>query len=128
MHLWYDRDGNKITAQEWERLAIDFNYVRVARTRVTPMVGEHAVGATHPGGEVSTRWMGTHMGILDGGPPLIFETMVFLRNTNQVVRSSREDQARAAHETEVCRLIAEVCCPVIEEIQDVGLPAGEGEK
>jgi hypothetical protein len=61
--MYLDRVGNPITLGRWMDLHGDPTYARVALTEI--------------GGvwQVSTIWLGTNHG--HGGPPLIFETMVF---------------------------------------------------
>lgn len=60
---WYDRQGRPITMEEAEPLLIDVAYKRVAVTEIGPYT-------------VSTVWLGLDHNYR-GGPPLIFETMVF---------------------------------------------------
>lgn len=75
MHLWldvenphvgyYDRCGNRIPMVRWTELHQDWGYKRVAETFVAGVW------------RVSTVWLGLDHGLFSGGPPVIFETMVF---------------------------------------------------
>lgn len=61
---YYDKDGSPLAMLEWAKKFEDKVYSRVAET-------------TLPNGTwISTVWMGRNHSY-DGGPPLIFETMVF---------------------------------------------------
>src|SRR3954469_8347570 len=59
----YDRQGNEIDMMTWGQLHNDPVYKRVAEAHVGPLW-------------VSTVWLGLDHGF-GGGPPVIFETMVF---------------------------------------------------
>ena len=61
---WYDKQGNVISMYEACRLKGDESYSRVAEDTIGPYW-------------VSTVWLGLDHGFMRGGPPLIFETMVF---------------------------------------------------
>lgn len=63
MIVHYDREGKPISMMEWGRLLANETYKRVAEAQVGPYW-------------VSTVWLGIDHGF-GGGPPLIFETMVF---------------------------------------------------
>ena len=65
---WYDRAGNPISLDEWVRLRGTPGYTIVARTDLGPLY-------------VSTVWLGLDHGHGYGGPPIIFETMVFETET-----------------------------------------------
>ncbi len=81
---FYDRSGEPIEMEEWVRL-IEAGDVQVATTPTED-------------GIVSTVWVGIDMGF-GGGPPLIFESMVFGNTMNQEqVRYETEEDARAGHE------------------------------
>ncbi len=60
---YYDRNGDEITQLEWGLKIQDWDYKIVRQTEVMGL-------------EVSTVWMGINSSI-GGGPPVIFETMVF---------------------------------------------------
>ena len=65
MVAWYDRQGNVIDMWEASRLGADPAYKRVAEDTIGPYW-------------ISTVWLGFDHGFMSGGPPLIFETMVFM--------------------------------------------------
>ena len=60
---YYDRQGNPLTLMQWAKLVENFDYKVVAQTEV---------GFDR----VSTIWLGLNHNWW-GGPPLIFETMIF---------------------------------------------------
>lgn len=82
--LYYDRDGSPLDLMEWaEKFTPDRQ--RVAKTTI----GE---------AEISTVWLGLDHSF-SGGPPLIFETMVFGGPLDQEQdRYTTEEKARAGHE------------------------------
>lgn len=84
---FYDRAGNPITdADRFELIASDPNYKRVAETDL-----DHYW--------VSTVWLGLdHQ--WDDGPPLIFETMVFAKDSAGEIDFSGEDSDRYSTEAE----------------------------
>lgn len=63
--MYYDRAGNGITLRQWVELRNITDYIIVAKTEVGDL-------------EVSTVWLGIDHSFL-GGPPIIFETMIFQR-------------------------------------------------
>lgn len=65
---YYDRKGQPIELMEWGGLLKDINYKRVGETDLPD------------GRRVSTVWLGLDHGF-GGGEPLIFETMVFGRDS-----------------------------------------------
>lgn len=65
MSEFYDRDGRSIDMMEWTRL------MRTNRHIAFDLVGDHNEHT------VSTVWIGIDHRFGLGGPPLIFETMVF---------------------------------------------------
>ena len=94
MSLYYDRQGNPITMATWAETAEDISRKRVA---------EATVGRLW----VSTVWLGLDHGFGDG-PPLIFETMIFAvdgEDVNWTVeyceRYSTEAATLAGHERAV---------------------------
>lgn len=103
---YYDRAGNPLTLREWAALIEKRHYQRVAFTKV----GE--------GVEVSTVWLGLNHRFVTTGPPLIFETMVFVtleepevafgrtmdKAGTEVYRWSSEGQALAGHDQVVAEL------------------------
>jgi hypothetical protein len=92
MSRYYDRQGKSIDAGEWGRLSAIPEYKRVASTKGS-------------GRWVSTIWLGLDHG-WGGGPPLIFETMVFAVDKGGDVnwgdldadRYATEEEAKAGHE------------------------------
>lgn len=105
MSGWYWRDGT---------LALPFGVplddpawldtMRAIREKLTDMDYKVVAQETLDTGYwVSTVWLGLDHNFLRGGPPLIFETMVFMdrgecRETVDCERYSTEDEARHGHE------------------------------
>ena len=91
---YYDRQGQPMTMRQWAGRFHDVEYKRVRLTYLDD------------GTEISTAWLGLdHQ--FGAGPPLIFETMVFLpgpdadgRRTaaDECERYSTEAEAIAGHE------------------------------
>lgn len=73
MGLWFDADAKPISLRQWATLLGDDRYKILAQTWITDDI------------QVSTVWLGLdygHVRYLPGhedDPPLIFETMVFVR-------------------------------------------------
>jgi hypothetical protein len=85
MSRYYDRSGKPMTMTDWAEKFDDFDYRRVALTRLE-------------GGEVSTVWLGLNHRFGDG-TPLIFETMVFGGKMDQECnRYSNEQDAIRGHQ------------------------------
>jgi len=63
---YYDREGNSITMSEYAEKHQDMSYKVVARTNTSY-------------GDVSTVWLGINHAFMGEGPPVIFETMIFIR-------------------------------------------------
>jgi hypothetical protein len=91
-NLFYNRDGNPISTQEWATLHKHLAYLRIARTTVSS-----AADLTKTF-DVSTVWLGLDHSFRNG-PPLIFETMVFAEGSSDLAcrRYSTEAQAREGH-------------------------------
>lgn len=90
--MYYDRQGNQISVEEWLRLFDDGVYKRIAKDQVDEY-------------EVSTVWLGLDHSFM-GGPPLIFETTLFGdgdRN-NDMWRYSTEQEAIEGHASVVAGL------------------------
>ena len=89
---YYDRQGNRISMQEWAKKFNDRIYQRVTETTLSD------------GKWVSTIWLGLNHQWRDG-PPLIFETMVFPSKGNSTDldcdRYSSEEEALAGHKAMV---------------------------
>jgi hypothetical protein len=62
--MYYDRSGTPLELMAWAMLHKDMTYKIVVKTDVGPYT-------------VSTVWLGADHQFFDGGPPLIFESMVF---------------------------------------------------
>ena len=93
---YYDREGKPLELFAWASLFEDIPYKRIAKD-VLP-----------DGTEVSTVWLGLDHNFGFGGPPLIFETMVFaatedgsLGDELATERYATEEQAKAGHEAMV---------------------------
>lgn len=82
MSAYLDKLGKQLTPDEWCRLTEDVDYRRIADT------------TTKTGIRVSTVWLGLDHNY-NGGPPEIFETMVF--PNEDCFRFSTENEARAKH-------------------------------
>jgi len=88
--LFYDRDGNPMTADEWALRFEDYEGRIVGKTEIGPY-------------EVSTMWLGIDQSWGMGGPPLPFETMVFCAGEQDghefdCIRYATEADARAGHD------------------------------
>jgi len=90
--LWYDRQGRPVSIDQIEELLSDPSYKIVRRYEAD-------------GWLVSTVWLGLDHRLLGGGPPLIFETMVFAPGYRQdwmpeeyCERYPTEDAAIAGHD------------------------------
>jgi hypothetical protein len=83
MSDYFDREGNPIKLMDWAKRFEDLEYRRVAWDGLPS------------GGYVSTVWLGLNHAF-GGGPPLIFETMVFPECTI-CERYATEEDARAGH-------------------------------
>jgi hypothetical protein len=116
----YDREGHLITIEKFDELLGDPHYVRVAETDVGPYW-------------VSTVWLGLDHSF-GGYPPLIFETMVFVRDEARednrrmlfdldATRYPTEHEARVGHE-DVCTLIR---ATLVEDPFELGEEAHETE-
>lgn len=85
--MFYDREGNPISVERFGELVEEHGvaYKQVAMT---------TVGRTM----VSTVWLGLDHNY-SGGPPLIFETMIFGGpNDGDMWRYATEEEAKAGHE------------------------------
>jgi hypothetical protein len=88
---YYDRSGQPISMAEWLEKLEDLSYKLLDRTSLTG------------GGFVSTVWLGLDHGYVLGGPPVIFETMVFDAPgiDGAQYRYTTEAEAHAGHATVV---------------------------
>lgn len=74
--MWFNRDGEPITVEEWGELReSDSEYFRVAEDNLEAVSFD---GEWYSMLWVSTVWLGINHNYGDG-PPLIFETMVFVQ-------------------------------------------------
>ena len=96
---YYDKEGRPLDQRSAWELLEDWDYKRVDSTDVGPYW-------------VSTVWLGLDHRYSGDGPPLIFETMVFLKGERDdeehvglqdidVVRYSSLEQAQEGHQTMV---------------------------
>jgi hypothetical protein len=97
---WYDRQGNVISMERWSELHVDESYLRVAQDTIGPYW-------------ISTVWLGLDHGFMRGGPPIIFETMVFANDEVRgdapllefdMDRYATEEEAKAGHDA-MCLLV-----------------------
>ena len=82
----FDRNGQPMSRQDWYRKLSDMDYKVIAKTNLPD------------GRQVSTVWLGLDHSY--GGPPLIFETMVFrdhIAVDGIQERYSTEAEARIGH-------------------------------
>lgn len=92
MSDYIDRNGKEITLEEWGKLMEN----KAARSVALDVI-DHV--------RVSTVWLGLDHQHTPGGPPLIFETMVFGgENDDYCRRYSTEAEAIAGHKA-VCDAI-----------------------
>ena len=66
---YYNRSGEPITLEEWGRMILQKKHKNVQQTNVGPYL-------------VSTVWLGNDHNWDNEGPPIIFETMIFDRTTD----------------------------------------------
>lgn len=85
-HLYYGREGEPISQAEWVSCFEDLGYCHVGMT---------AVGEA----EVSTVWLGLDHSMGLGGPPIIYESLVFGGELDgQGERYATLEAAEAGHE------------------------------
>ncbi len=88
---YYDKDGSEISILEWGQKMQDPKYKIVAKTKVRKAL-------------VSTVWLGINHQF-GTGPPLIFETMVFGENEEDITeRYSKLKAAEMGHHFIVAKL------------------------
>jgi len=114
MDIWFDRQANPIDAATANERLMDRDYSRVGLTRVT--------SASNPNVSymVSTVWLATNYNFL-GGPPILFETMVFGGGEGQDQSQWRwgtEVQAEAGHAEIVATVAATVDDALVEDLAD----------
>ncbi len=89
MSIFYDMEGRELSMEEWAKtFDSDFTSTRVIERTTLP--GDILV---------STVLLGIDHNFSDEGPPLIFETMVFAENENDLDmrRYSTKEEAKAGH-------------------------------
>lgn len=108
---WYDRRGQRLSAEEADRLYGDADYKRVARTEIISAADPKAMFT------VSTVWLGLDHGWGDG-KPLIFETMVFGGSMADELcqRYSTEAEAEAGHREVVATVAATVQDEIVTDL------------
>lgn len=107
---YYDRDGAVIDRERWSRL-FSPDYQRVALTAITDAAD---VSKTF---EVSTVWLGIDHA-WNGGPPVIFETMVFGGDgsaDDDCRRYCTEDEAKQGHAASVLTVAASLTDPIVTD-------------
>lgn len=122
--MFYAKNGDEITREQWASLFEDDSYKRVAVTHF------------ESGRWVSTIWLGMDHSFRPGGDEgiLIFETMVFNGDGTMIdeymERYSTEEQARAGHKRieEMVQLLQEVKAPDLEEETQEGESCPTSEK
>jgi hypothetical protein len=86
---YFDRDGNQITTEEFDKKRSDIEYQRVGLFE-TLANGEKI--------SVATIWVGMNQSFVPNADPVIFETMVFGgRNNGLCRRYSTELEALVGH-------------------------------
>lgn len=118
LELYYDRDAVPVPMQRWSELYGDMANRRVRFTKI--------VSRTDPGRafDVSTVWLGLDHN-WGGGPPLIFETMVFAAGDLRDLdcrRYATLQGAEAGHVEVVCEVAATVTDPIVTDVEDPGAP------
>lgn len=109
---YYDRTGGPIDLFEWARLTEDDEYRRIGHAVVCDAADPSKAY------RVSTIWIGIDTAL---GPPMIFETLVFGKESEQVrgARYATEDQAREGHTAMVVSVCAELTDPVVVDAEDI---------
>lgn len=109
MNIWFDRQGNPLDSATANTLLLDEDYKRIGLTCIR--------STTDPGADylVSTVWLGVNTNFL-GGPPILFETMVFRAGEypHGPWRWGTEEQAAAGHEEIVLSVAATVTDAVVQ--------------
>jgi hypothetical protein len=84
-NLYFDKDGSPLSSFEFAALFESTDYRRIAWDEIPPH------------GYISTVWLGLDHNFRGSGPPIIFETMVFLHEAEskvQVRYATLEDAIR----------------------------------
>ncbi len=103
--LYFNKEGQPISHDEWASLFEDWDYRIVARDEIpTRQASGERVTA-----RVSTVWLGINYRYDDSGPPIIFETMVFEGALDgEMWRYDTEQAALAGHIRAVEMVKAEI--------------------
>lgn len=111
--IWFDKHGQPIDAATANDLLGDMAYKRVALTEVTSHTDPDI---KH---RVSTVWLGANHNF-SGGPPILFETMVFGPDDadEYMVRYSTEDEARTGHAETVTLVAATVPDEIVTDLEE----------
>ena len=91
MDCYFDKLGRAITLMEWAALMQDLGYIRIGLSKL---------GHGPSKKRLSTVWMGLNHSLVDHGPPVIFESMLFQTVTWCELgswRTSTVEDARATH-------------------------------
>lgn len=89
--MYYDRQGKKISCEEWMEYCNSEEYRVVKQDLVNHRL-------------ISTVWVGMDMNIITGSDPLIFETMIFLE---QLVDNGRTPKNLDKYSQYICRYSTE---------------------
>lgn len=107
---YYDMDGNPMSMEEWAEY---YGHDR--------HIGSTYIRRRHKTFYVSTVWLGLDHGFgWEGGPPIIFETMVFERglfNDLDMARYATKEQARVGHRRMVAAVRTWRVEPVVKSKQ-----------
>ena len=103
---YYDKSVNPIDFDAFAALKYDADgnvsaYARIGLDRIDDSVSAYArigLDRIDDSVEVSTVWLGLNHAFMPGGPPLIFETLIFGgRHDGELQRYSTESEALAGH-------------------------------
>ena len=108
---YYDPDGKPMDLMEWAAFMDAKHTARCAAPNgeSRPEDDPTRIGSDHLDGDVwvSTVWLGLDHNLYRGGPPLIFETMIFGGDHNEEQwRYSTKEQAKTGHDRVVAALRA----------------------
>lgn len=120
--MWYDRDGKELTQDEYGLLKYGTpEYRRVGLTKVQDLANPAREY------EVSTVWLGLNHAHF-GGPPVIFESMVFTTDQTdemdgECVRYCTEAEAEQGHKLIVEMLTHFMKDSLVLELPEIALDA-----
>ena len=109
----YDRNGVPISFERWMELTRDFSNKRVLRTLITDAADPDVSF------DVSTVWLGLDHGF-GRGAPLIFETMVFGDDSDELATSryATEADAHTGHHELVVEFAATMTDPIVMDVTE----------